>query len=412
ILGLAVLLKQVGLIDGDGRAKLNLVPLFETIDDLRRSVEIMDALFSTPEYRRLVESRGNLQEIMLGYSDSNKDGGYVTSGWELFKAEIGLVDLCRRHGVQLRLFHGRGGTVGRGGGPSFDAIVAQPAGAVDGQIRLTEQGEIISSKYTNPKLGRRNLEIHVAATLEASLLHAKGDEDDIPAEFTAAMDRLSELAFRAYRSLVFETPDFTEYFRASTVINEISSLNIGSRPASRKATGEISDLRAIPWVFSWSQCRVMLPGWFGFGSAVKNWRAENSGNGIDLLRRMYREWPFFRTLLSNMDMVLAKSNMAIASRYADLVPDKDLREDIFRQLREEREATIDALFEITETDRLLADNPLLARSIENRFPYIDPLNHLQVDLLRMHRSGTEDPKVLHGLKLTINGISAGLRNSG
>lgn len=410
ILGLAVLLKQVGLIDENGRAELNLVPLFETIEDLRKSVDIMDDLLGTPEYRRLVESRGNLQEVMLGYSDSNKDGGYVTSGWELFKAEIGLVDLCARHGVKLRLFHGRGGSVGRGGGPSFDAIVAQPAGTVGGQIRLTEQGEIISSKYTNPKLGRRNLEIHVAATLEASLLHSNRDE--VPVEFTDAMDRLSELAFDAYRNLVYETPRFGDYFRASTVIEEISTLNIGSRPASRHATGEISDLRAIPWVFSWSQCRVMLPGWYGFGTAVQKWQAENAVDGAGLLHRMYREWPFFRTLLSNMDMVLAKSNMAIASRYADLVADEDLREDIFRRIREEREATIDALFEITETDCLLADNPLLARSIENRFPYIDPLNHLQVDLLRMLRSGTEDPKVLHGLQLTINGISAGLRNSG
>ena len=409
ILGLAVLLKQAGLVD-EGRTAVNLVPLFETIDDLRRCVAIMDVLLSTPEYRGLVESRGNLQEIMLGYSDSNKDGGYVTSGWELYKAEIGLVELCRRHGVKLRLFHGRGGSVGRGGGPSFDAILAQPAGSVDGQIRLTEQGEIISSKYTNPKLGRRNLEIHVAATLEASLLHENGE--DIPAEFTGAMDRLSEHAFQAYRELVFETPRFTEFFRASTVIDEISSLNIGSRPASRKATGEISDLRAIPWVFSWSQSRVMLPGWYGFGSAIKDWKAGNPAEGIDLLRRMYREWPFFQTLLSNMDMVLSKSNMAIASRYADLVPDKTLREDIFHRIREERQATIEALFEITGAGSLLADNPLLARSIKNRFPYIDPLNHLQVDLLRLLRAGTEDRKVLHGLQLTINGISAGLRNSG
>ena len=291
ILGLAVLLKQAGLVDAGGGTALNLVPLFETIDDLRRSVDIMDDLLSTPEYRRLVHSRDKVQEVMLGYSDSNKDGGYVTSGWELFKAEIGLVDLCRRHGVKLRLFHGRGGTVGRGGGPSFDAILAQPAGSVNGQIRLTEQGEIISSKYTNPKLGRRNLEIHVAATIESSLLHENGE--DVPAEFTDAMDRLSEHAFRAYRSLVFETPRFNEYFRASTVIDEISSLNIGSRPASRKATGEISDLRAIPWVFSWSQCRVMLPGWYGFGSAVRDWKTGNP-EGIGLLSRMYQGMALFQ----------------------------------------------------------------------------------------------------------------------
>jgi phosphoenolpyruvate carboxylase len=410
LLGLAVLLRETGLIDEDGRSALNLVPLFETIDDLRRSVDIMGVLFSTPEYRRLVDSRGGLQEVMLGYSDSNKDGGYVTSGWELYKTEVGLVDLCRRHGVKLRLFHGRGGSVGRGGGPSFDAILAQPAGAVGGQIRLTEQGEIISSKYTNPEVGRRNLEVHAAATLEASLLHPQ--QDAVPERFTEAMERLSALAFKAYRDLVFETPRFNEYFRASTVIDEISTLNIGSRPAARKASGAIADLRAIPWVFSWSQCRVMLPGWYGFGSAVQVWRAEAAGNDIQLLRSMAREWPFFRTLLSNMDMVLAKSSMAIASRYADLVPDAKLRGDIFARLSAERATTIDALFEITETECLLAGNPLLARSIENRFPYIDPLNHLQVDLLRAQRAEQDDPKVLRGLLLTINGISAGLRNSG
>jgi len=410
ILCLAVLLKEAGLIDETGQSSLNLVPLFETIDDLRRSVEIMDALLSTPAYRRLVDSRGGLQEIMLGYSDSNKDGGYVTSGWELYKAETGLVDLCKRHGVKLRLFHGRGGSVGRGGGPSFDAILAQPAGAVDGQIRLTEQGEIISSKYTNPEVGRRNLEIHVAATLEASLLHPS--DGPVPEAFTGAMDRLSDLAFRAYRDLVFETPGFNDYFRASTVIDEISTLNIGSRPASRKASGKITDLRAIPWVFSWSQCRIMLPGWYGFGSAVQAWRDEAGDGALDLLRQMHRDWPFFATLLSNMDMVLAKSNMAIASRYADLLSDKTLRDTIFNRIREERIATITALFEITGNDRLLAGNALLARSIENRFPYIDPLNHLQVDLLRAHRGGADDPKVLRGLLLSINGISAGLRNSG
>jgi phosphoenolpyruvate carboxylase len=320
------------------------------------------------------------------------------------------MELFRRHGVKLRLFHGRGGSVGRGGGPSFDAILAQPAGVVGGQIRLTEQGEIISSKYTNAEVGRRNLEIHVAATLEASLLD--GRQAPVPEEFVAAMERLSAHAFAAYRDLVFETPGFNDYFRSSTVIDEIATLNIGSRPASRKGTGRIADLRAIPWVFSWSQCRVMLPGWYGFGAAVAAWRAEGPNNTIGLLRRMYREWPFFTTLLSNMDMVLAKSNMAIASRYADLVPDAALRDAIFSRLRAERQQTIDAIFAIADTDRLLAGNPLLARSIENRFPYIDPLNHLQVELLRAHRESNADEKVLRGLLLTINGISAGLRNSG
>ena len=410
ILGLAVLLREAGLVTSEGESSVDLVPLFETIADLRNCVGIMDRLLSIPEYRRLVDSRGGTQEIMLGYSDSNKDGGYVTSSWELYSAEVGLVDLCRRHGVRLRLFHGRGGSVGRGGGPSYDAILALPEGAVDGQIRLTEQGETISSKYTNAEVGRRNLEILAAAALEASLLHP--DEGEVPQKYLEAMGDLSDLAFTAYRALVYETPRFNEYFRASTVIDEIGTLNIGSRPASRKATGEIGDLRAIPWVFSWSQCRVMLPGWYGFGSAVKGWLENAPDGGLELLREMYREWPFFRALLSNMDMVLAKSSMAIASRYAQLVPDEKLRTEVFRGISKERAASIMALLNITETDRLLEGNPLLARSIQNRFPYIDPLNHLQVELLKAHRGKSDNPKILRGLQLTINGISAGLRNSG
>ena len=410
LLALAVLLRETGLATAEGKSAVNIVPLFETIADLRACVGIMDRLLAIPEYRRLVDSRGGLQEVMLGYSDSNKDGGYVTSGWELYKAEVGLVELCRKHGVRLRLFHGRGGTVGRGGGPSYDAIVGQPAGAVNGQIRLTEQGETISSKYTNAEVGRRNLEILTAAALEASLLHPP--TDDVPAAYLEVMDSLSARAFDAYRALVHETPGFNEYFRASTVINEISTLNIGSRPAARKQTGRIEDLRAIPWVFSWSQCRIMLPGWYGFGSAVTAWLAEHSGDGIGLLRDMYREWPFFRGLLSNMDMVLAKTNMAIASRYAELVPDEGLRQAVFNRIAEERRTSISVLLEILQTDELLEGNPLLNRSIRNRFPYVDPLNHLQVELLKAHRLGSDDPKVLRGLQLTINGLSAGLRNSG
>jgi phosphoenolpyruvate carboxylase len=312
--------------------------------------------------------------------------------------------------VKLRLFHGRGGSVGRGGGPSYDAILAQPPGAVNGHIRLTEQGETISSKYTNAEVGRRNLEIIAAAALETSLLqpHAAA----LPDAYLDAMDSLSAHAFAAYRELVYETPGFDEYFRAATVINEIATLNIGSRPASRKQSGRIEDLRAIPWVFSWSQCRIMLPGWYGFGTAVRAWQGEQEGDGMALLREMYREWPFFRALLSNMDMVLAKSNMAIASRYADLVPDAALRETVFRRISEERRASIDALLAISESEALLEGNPLLSRSIQNRFPYVDPLNHLQVELLKAHREGSPSPKVLRGLLITINGISAGLRNSG
>lgn len=410
LLGLAVLLKEAGLVTPDGQSAINMVPLFETIADLRNCVGIMDRLLSTPEYRRLVDSRGGVQEVMLGYSDSNKDGGYITSSWELYRAEVGLVDLFHKHGVRLRLFHGRGGSVGRGGGPSYDAILALPAGAVNGQIRLTEQGETISSKYTNAEVGRRNLEILAAGSLEASLLHPH--EEQVPQAYLDAMDELSGHAFAAYRALVYETPRFDEYFRASTVIDEISTLNIGSRPASRKQTGRIEDLRAIPWVFSWSQCRVMLPGWYGFGSAAKAWLADSPEHGMDLLRDMNRNWPFFRTLLSNMDMVLAKSSMAIASRYAELVADESLRREVFDRLNAERASSIAILLDILQSDRLLAGNPLLARSIQNRFPYIDPLNHFQVELLKAHREGSENPKVLRGLQLTINGVSAGLRNSG
>ena len=409
LLELAVLLKESGLATPDGQSMINVVPLFETIEDLRNCISIMDRLLSVTAYRAFVDSRGGVQEVMLGYSDSNKDGGYLTSGWELYKAEIGLIALFAKHGVRLRLFHGRGGTVGRGGGPSFDAILAQPAGAVDGQIRVTEQGEIISSKYTNPDLGRRNLEILAAACLEASL--HKPEDENVPQTHLDAMDALSGEAFKAYRALVYETPGFVDYFRASTVINEIATLNIGSRPASRKNTGRIEDLRAIPWVFSWSQCRLMLPGWYGFGSAVTAWLGDNPG-GLALLREMYRDWPFFRAQLSNMDMVLAKSSIAIASRYAELVPDEVLRQTIFQRIRKEREDSIEALRDITGNDTLLAGNPLLSRSISNRFPYLDPLNHLQVNLLREYREKSENPKVLRGIQLTINGISAGLRNSG
>ncbi|MGI9521208.1 MAG: phosphoenolpyruvate carboxylase [Hyphomicrobiaceae bacterium] len=410
LLSIAVLLKEAGLITAEGACDINIVPLFETIADLRNCVDIVHQLLSIPAYRRLVDSRGGLQEVMLGYSDSNKDGGYVTSGWELYRAEVGLVDLCRRHGVRLRLFHGRGGSVGRGGGPSYEAILAQPPGAVSGQIRLTEQGETISSKYTNKELGRRNLEILAAAAFEATMLHDK--DAPAPPDYLETMDAISRHAFDAYRGLV-DTPGFAEYFRESTVIDEISTLNIGSRPASRKKSGQIEDLRAIPWVFSWSQSRVMLPGWYGFGSAVNQWLGSvGRENGLALLQDMNKNWPFFHALLSNMDMVLAKTNMAIASRYAALVNDTDLRNYVFGKINEERTITISTLFEITGTDRLLAENPLLARSIDNRFPYVDPLNHLQIELLKAHRQKSQNPKTLRGLQLTINGIAAGLRNSG
>jgi phosphoenolpyruvate carboxylase len=411
ILEVALLLKETGLLrPSEGALDLNIVPLFETIRDLRNCPRIMDDLLALPAYRRLLESRGRVQEVMLGYSDSNKDGGFVTSGWELYKAEIGLIDVFRRHGIKLRLFHGRGGSVGRGGGPSYQAILAQPGGAVQGQIRITEQGETISGKYANPEVGRRNLEVLAAATLETTLLqpHRAAPRED----YLAAMEELSAHAYRAYRSLVYETAGFERYFWESTVIGEITTLNIGSRPASRTQTRSIEDLRAIPWVFSWAQCRLMLPGWYGFGTAVEAWLAAHPEDGLSVLQAMHAEWPFFQTLLSNMDMVLAKSSLAIASRYAALVGDARLRDAVFQRIRAEWQASTEALLAIMGHHTLLEGNPLLARSIRNRFPYLDPLNHLQAELLRRHRASDRDERVLRGIQLTINGIAAGLRNTG
>lgn len=412
LLELAVLLKEAGLLRPVEKAlDVNIVPLFETIGDLENAAGVMDRLFSLPAYRELLATaRGDAHEVMLGYSDSNKDGGFMTSGWALYKAEGELVDTFARHGVRLRLFHGRGGSVGRGGGPSYQAILAQPEGAVQGQIRLTEQGEVIGAKYGNPEVGRRNLEVLVAATLETSLRPA--GTEPTPPSFLAAMQTLSDEAFAAYRGLVYETPGFEQYFWESTVISEIAGLNIGSRPASRKKGTRIEDLRAIPWVFSWAQCRLMLPGWFGFGTAVKRFLAARPDDGLALLQRMFREWSFFATLLSNMDMVLAKTDLAIASRYAQLVKDVALRDAIFGRIRSEWNDTVDALLAITGQQELLDGNPLLKRSIRNRFPYLDPLNHVQVELLRRHREHSDDERIRLGIYMSINGIAAGLRNSG
>jgi phosphoenolpyruvate carboxylase len=416
LLELALLLKESGLLRPGAQPQLdvNIIPLFETIEDLQKSAATMDGLFKIPAYRELLAGRAGTkmpeQEVMLGYSDSNKDGGFLTSGWELYKAEIELTQVCQEHGVRLRLFHGRGGSVGRGGGPSYHAILAQPAGAVSGQIRLTEQGEVISTKYGNPDTGRRNLEVLLAATLEASLTDHENRVE--PAEqFHGVMDQLSSLAFNAYRGLVYETPGFTTYFRQSTVVSEIATLNIGSRPASRKPSERIEDLRAIPWVFSWAQCRLMLPGWYGFGSAVDGYLKANP-EGLATLRRMVHAWPFFKSLLSNMDMVLAKTDLAIASRYAELVSDPALRDSIFSRITAEWALTRQHLLAILEQDDFLADNPMLKRSLQLRSPYMDPLNHLQVELLKRHRAGETDERVARGIHLSINGVASGLRNSG
>ncbi len=412
LLELALLLKESGLLlpGAAPRLDVNIIPLFETIEDLQKSAVTMAGVFQLPAYRELIAGRGDEHEVMLGYSDSNKDGGFLTSGWELYKAEIELTRVFQQHGVRLRLFHGRGGSVGRGGGPTYHAILAQPAGAVSGQIRLTEQGEVISTKYGNPDTGRRNLEVLLAATLEASLTDHENQIE--PAEqFHPVMDELSARAFNAYRGLVYETPGFTTYFRQSTVVSEIASLNIGSRPASRKASDRIEDLRAIPWVFSWAQCRLMLPGWYGFGAAVDGYLAANA-DGLATLRRMVHAWPFFKSLLSNMDMVLSKTDLAIASRYAELVSDVELRERIFSQITAEWALTKKHLLAILEQDDFLGDNPMLKRSLQLRSPYMDPLNHLQVELLKRHRAGDTDERLARGIHLSINGIASGLRNSG
>jgi phosphoenolpyruvate carboxylase len=413
LLEVALMVKQTGLLEiGNIPAlHLNIIPLFETIGDLQGCGVIMDELFSIPFYRELLKSRGNTQEVMLGYSDSNKDGGYLTANWELYKAEVELVKVFEKHGIELRLFHGRGGTVGRGGGPSYDAILAQPPGSVNAQIRITEQGEVISSKYSNPEIGRRNLEILIAATLEATLVHHHGDDSTMP-EFHRIMESMSLDAFAAYRKLVYETPGFNDYFFAATPIREIAELNIGSRPSARRATNSIEDLRAIPWVFSWGLNRAILPGWYGFGSAAQQFIEREGDAGLKQLQAMNKNWAFFRGLLSNMDMVLSKTDMGIASRYAELVPDEALRAKIFGEIEAEWQRTVEMLFAITGASTLLEDNPTLARSLTTRTPYIDPLNHLQVALLHRHRAGDDNEKVKRAIHLTINGIAAGLRNSG
>jgi phosphoenolpyruvate carboxylase len=421
LLEVLLLQKELGLMRGtlDHIAEVDLivVPLFETIEDLRNSASIMREFYALPGIANLVQRSGAEQDIMLGYSDSNKDGGIFTSNWELYRAEVALAKdferLASSHKIQLRMFHGRGGTVGRGGGPSYQAILAQPPGTVRGQIRLTEQGEVIGSKYANPEIGRRNLETLVAATLEATLL-----QPTKPAarNFLETATLLSQASMDSYRHLVYETEGFNDYFFEATPIREIAELNIGSRPASRKANQKIEDLRAIPWGFSWGQCRLTLPGWFGFGSAVDKFLDRPTDKerkaALALLQKMVKQWPFFKALLSNMDMALAKSDLALASRYSELVTDTKLRKKIFTAIEAEWHRTADVMTLLTGEKHRLANNPALARSIRHRFPYIDPLHHLQVELIRRFRDGKTDERVQRGIHLSINGIAAGLRNTG
>jgi phosphoenolpyruvate carboxylase len=406
LLEVYILLKEAGLWRaGDPpTAAIMAVPLFETVADLERAPEVMKQWLSLPEIEAALGSRHHA-EVMIGYSDSNKDGGYLTSVWNLNKASEALADVFEAAGTQIQLFHGRGGAVGRGGGSSFAAIRAQPQRTVGGRIRLTEQGEVIAAKFSTPEVAAANIEATAAATVLASL-----EREDVKPQqaerFDAAMDDLSQRAFGAYRDLVYGSPGFVPFFRQMTPVSEIATLKIGSRPASRTSSQRIEDLRAIPWVFSWSQARVMLPGWYGVGTAF------SEHGDLPLLQDMLAAWPFFRTTLDNMAMVLAKSDMGIAARYAELVEDKETARELFGRIRDEWHRTHDRLLEITGENRLVENNPKLENSIRLRLPYIEPLNHLQVELLRRFRAGDTNQEVRDGIHLTINAIATALRNSG
>jgi phosphoenolpyruvate carboxylase len=407
LLEVYLVLKEVGLFDPSAPqdCPIQAVPLFETITDLQAAPVTLKALMAEPAPLALARARG-VQEVMIGYSDSNKDGSYLTSTWELNHASRALRDVAREAGVGLQLFHGRGGAVGRGGGSSFGAVVAQPRGTVEGRIRVTEQGEVIANKYGAPGVARRNLDALTCGVVLASLRKESGEG---PAErYGDLVSALSQASMRAYRALVYETPGFIDYFRAATPISELSELKIGSRPASRSSSTRIEDLRAIPWVFSWSQSRVMLPGWYGFGSALESLDDDQ----VSTLTGLVEEWPFLATLIQNMEMVMAKSDMAVARRYAGLVPDRELAEDIHGRIAAEWQRTHDAVMRLTGQTSLLERQPELARLIQLRLPYIEPLNQVQVDLIRRRRAGDDDPAVREGILVALNGIAAGLRNSG
>ena len=407
LLALALLLKESGLLvveNGKPHSRINIVPLFETIEALENACPVMETMFRLDWYDALLESRGNIQEIMLGYSDSNKDGGYVTSSWCLYQAELGLVELFKKYDVRMRLFHGRGGSVGRGGGPSYQAILAQPAGSVAGQIRITEQGEVITAKYADPGNAQRNLETLVAATLEASILPDKKDPD------AKLMQDLSDVSFKYYRELITH-PDFIDYFLQTSPIQEIATLNLGSRPASRKTLARIQDLRAIPWVFSWMQNRLMLPAWYGFGSAVET-LCEGNPDTLTALREHAQSNPFFQAMLSNMEQVMAKTDITLAENYAGLSESPDKAKVIFGMIKEEYQRSRKALLDLLQTEELLRDNRSLARSLALRIPYLNALNGLQVAMLKRLRKEPDNPHALLMVHLTINGVAQGLRNTG
>ena len=409
LLELAIMLKEVGLVGSDF-ARLQLVPLFETIEDLENSYEIMDNYLALDIVKEWVKDNKDYQEIMLGYSDSNKDGGYLSSGWSLYKAQQDLSSLGNKHGIKITFFHGRGGTVGRGGGPSYDAIISQPLGSVQDRIRLTEQGEIIAAKYGNKDAAYYNLETLFSAVIErmnADMVNI--DIRDIP-EIKEMMDEIVEDSYKTYRKLVFEDPNFYNYFFEATPIKEVSSLNIGSRPASRKKITDIGGLRAIPWVFSWSQSRIMLPGWYGVGTAFSNFINKESGN-IDKLRTMYKDWPFFTSLLSNVDMVMSKSDMEIAKEYANLCKD-DKTKEVYDKILKEWKLTKQVVLDISEHKEFLEDNTYLTKSLENRLQYFNTLNLLQIELIRRAREEETLESQINTIHITINGVATGLRNSG
>lgn len=409
LLELAIMLKEVGLVGSDF-ARLQLVPLFETIEDLENSYEIMDNYLALDIVKKWVKDNKDYQEIMLGYSDSNKDGGYLSSGWSLYKAQQDLSSLGNKHGIKITFFHGRGGTVGRGGGPSYDAIISQPLGSVQDRIRLTEQGEIIAAKYGNKDAAYYNLETLFSAVIErmnADMVNI--DIRDIP-EIKDMMDEIVEDSYKTYRKLVFEDPNFYNYFFEATPIKEVSSLNIGSRPASRKKITDIGGLRAIPWVFSWSQSRIMLPGWYGVGTAFSNFINKDSRN-IDKLRNMYKDWPFFTSLLSNVDMVMSKSDMEIAKEYANLCKD-DKTKEVYNKILREWKLTKQVVLDISEHKEFLEDNTYLTKSLENRLQYFNTLNLLQIELIRRAREEETLESQINTIHITINGVATGLRNSG
>ena len=409
LLELAIMLKEVGLVGSDF-ARLQLVPLFETIEDLENSYEIMDNYLALDIVKKWVKDNKDYQEIMLGYSDSNKDGGYLSSGWSLYKAQQDLSSLGNKHGIKITFFHGRGGTVGRGGGPSYDAIISQPLGSVQDRIRLTEQGEIIAAKYGNKDAAYYNLETLFSAVIErmnADMVNI--DIRDIP-EIKDMMDEIVEDSYKTYRKLVFEDPNFYNYFFEATPIKEVSSLNIGSRPASRKKITDIGGLRAIPWVFSWSQSRIMLPGWYGVGTAFSNFINKDSRN-IDKLRTMYKDWPFFTSLLSNVDMVMSKSDMEIAKEYANLCKD-DKTKEVYDKILKEWKLTKQVVLDISEHKEFLEDNTYLTKSLENRLQYFNTLNLLQIELIRRAREEETLESQINTIHITINGVATGLRNSG